>query len=59
LGLLLELLKYLRDVPFSPHVAGLQLVGKIEREKEFKSGVQSVSAACWLSEIDLGTFGGN
>lgn len=44
---------------YLPQATGLQLVGKIDREKEFESGVKSVNASRWLAEMDLGALGGN
>jgi predicted AAA+ superfamily ATPase len=39
--------RYLPDTP------GIQLVGKLDREKSFESGARIVKAAPWLAELDL------
>ena len=39
--------KYLPDMP------GIQLVGKLDREKSFESGARIVKVAPWLAELDL------
>lgn len=36
---------------YLPHTPGVQLVGKIEREKSFESGVRIMDAACWLTDL--------
>jgi len=54
--------KWADDVPsknfstfskYLPYAPGIQLVGKLEREKSFESGVRVLKAAPWLSGIDL------
>jgi hypothetical protein len=32
---------------------GIQLVGRLEREKSFESGDRILNAAYWLTELDL------
>lgn len=39
--------RYLPDTP------GIQLVGKLDREKSYESGARIVKAAPWLAELDL------
>jgi uncharacterized protein len=36
---------------YLPHTPGVQLVGKIEREKSFESGVRIMDAARWLTDL--------
>jgi hypothetical protein len=41
---------FFRHLPDTP---GIQLVGKLDREKSFESGARVVKAAPWLAELDL------
>lgn len=38
---------------YLPHTPGVQLVGKIEREKSFESGIRILDAARWLTDLIL------
>jgi predicted AAA+ superfamily ATPase len=38
---------------YLPHTPGIQLAGKLEREKSFGSGLRIVRAAPWLADLDL------
>jgi hypothetical protein len=38
---------------YLPHTPGVQLAGKLDREKSFRSGLKIVRAAPWLADLDL------
>ncbi|MEI8182871.1 MAG: ATP-binding protein [Desulfomonile sp.] len=38
------------------HTPGVQLVGRLDREKSFTSGTRIVKAAPWLTELDLAKY---
>jgi len=38
---------------YLPHAPGVQLAGKLDREKSFRSGLKIVRAAPWLADLDL------
>jgi hypothetical protein len=38
---------------YLPHTPGIQLAGKLEREKSFGSGLRIARAAPWLADLDL------
>ena len=42
---------------YLPYTPGVQLVGKLDREKSFESGARIVKAAPWLAELDLAKYG--
>ena len=44
---------------YLPGVPGVQLVGELEREKSFESGLRIVRAAPWLADLDLRSYGGS
>ncbi len=41
---------------YLPYTPGVQLVGKLDREKSFESGARIVKAAPWLAELDLAKY---
>jgi predicted AAA+ superfamily ATPase len=44
---------------YLPGVPGVQLVGELEREKSFASGLRIVRAAPWLADLDLKPYAGS
>jgi len=44
---------------YLPGVPGVQLVGELEREQSFESGLRIVRAAPWLADLDLKAYGGS
>jgi len=55
-GLSRSLPVFARYLPGTP---GVQLVGELEREKSFESGLRIVRAAPWLADLDLRSYGGS